>query len=60
MKPLQFLKETRGELRHVTWPSRRRAVVYAIVILLFSLAVGYTLGGFDSIFRLVLKTIVIK
>ncbi len=60
MKPIQFLKETRGELRHVVWPSRRRAVVYAIVIILFSVAVGYALGGFDTLFRLVLKTVVIK
>lgn len=60
MKPLQFLKETRGELRHVTWPSRRRAIVYAIVIIVFSLAVGYALGGFDALFRLILKTVVIK
>jgi preprotein translocase subunit SecE len=60
MKPLQFLKETRGELRHVVWPTRARAVSYALIIIVFSLVLGYTLGGFDALFGEILKTIVVK
>lgn len=60
MKPIQFLKETRIELRHVVWPTRRRAFMYAAIIIIFSLALGYMLGGFDALFREVLKTVVVK
>ncbi len=60
MKPIQFLKETRTELRHVVWPTRRRALLYAIIIILFSLALGYMLGGFDALFRELLKSVVVR
>ena len=60
MKPIQFLKETKAELRHVVWPTRRRALVYALIIILFSLALGYMLGGFDALFQELLKAVVVK
>jgi preprotein translocase SecE subunit len=60
MKPIQFLKETRTEMKHVTWPTRRRAVLYAVLIILFSVAMGYLLGGFDALFQALLKTVVTK
>ncbi|HWC57417.1 MAG TPA: preprotein translocase subunit SecE [Candidatus Paceibacterota bacterium] len=60
MKPLQFLKETRNELKHVIWPTRFRAITYTIIIIVFSLAVGYLLGGFDQLFRVILRSVVIK
>lgn len=60
MKPLQFLKETRSELRYVVWPTRTRAITYAVIIIIFSLAVGYVLGGFDQLFRLILKSFILK
>jgi preprotein translocase subunit SecE len=31
--PLQFLREVRGELRKVAWPSRREVVNYSTVVL---------------------------
>ncbi len=58
MKVLAFLKETRLELTNVTWPTRRRALGYAAIIILFSVGVGYLLSGFDAIFRELLKSIV--
>lgn len=59
-KPIQFLKETRAELKQVTWPSRSRAIVYAVVVIVFSLVVGYLLGGFDALLQAALKSIIIK
>ncbi len=53
-----FLKETRNELRHVTWPTRTKALIYTIIIIVFSAAVGYMLGGFDAIFRVLLRNII--
>lgn len=53
----QFLRETRIEMKHVVWPTRTRAIVYAVVVIVFSLALGYLLGGFDLLFRSGLRTI---
>lgn len=58
--PLQFLKETRSEMKAVTWPTRRKALLYATVIVIFSLGLGYVLAGFDVFFREILKTLIIK
>ncbi|HVY35726.1 MAG TPA: preprotein translocase subunit SecE [Candidatus Paceibacterota bacterium] len=57
MKLLDFFKETKAEMRHVIWPTRRRALIYGIVVIVFSVALGYLLGGFDTLFRTVLKGI---
>jgi preprotein translocase SecE subunit len=46
-----FFKQTYMEMKHVVWPSRKRAVIYALVVILFSVALGYLLGGFDILFK---------
>lgn len=56
----QFLINTRNELKHVVWPTRARAITYAIIIIVFSLVLGYVLFGFDAIFRELLKLIFVK
>jgi preprotein translocase SecE subunit len=58
MSIASFLKETRSELRHVTWPTRTKALIYTLIIILFSVALGYMLGGFDAIFRVLLRNII--
>lgn len=55
-----FLKQTRNEMRHVIWPSHRRAMVYTIIILVLSLVLGYLLNGFDLGFRALLAPFIIK
>ena len=59
-KPIQFLKETRAELKQVTWPSRSKAILYTVIVLLFSVAVGYLLGGFDLLLQGALRSIIVK
>ncbi len=54
----QFLKDTRLELRNVVWPTRRRALWYAAIIIIFSVGVGYLLGAFDELFRTLLRVLV--
>ena len=51
----QFLINTRNELKHVVWPTRARAFTYALIIIVFSLVLGYVLFGFDALFRELLK-----
>lgn len=55
MKITNFFKQTALEMKHVVWPSRKRAVIYALVVIVFSVGLGYLLGAFDSLFKLVLE-----
>jgi len=55
---INYLRETKGELRHVTWPTRRQAVNYTIVVLLISIGTGLFLGLLDYLFAQGLQRII--
>ena len=52
--------ETKAELIHVSWPTKRQAIVFTVVIVLISLFTAMLLGFFDYIFSLVLRQIIQK
>jgi preprotein translocase subunit SecE len=58
MKIKQFFKETKGEMKQVSWPSRRHIIIYTIVVIVFSLLLGYVLGAFDTLFQAGLKSLI--
>ena len=49
-----YIKETRGEFKHVTWPTKRQAIAYSVAVIIISLVVAYFLGAFDKIFQFLL------
>lgn len=51
---IDYLRDTRGELRHVTWPTRAQAINYTIIVLSISIGTGIFLGFLDYLFSLVL------
>ncbi|MBY0376928.1 preprotein translocase subunit SecE [Patescibacteria group bacterium] len=46
----EYLKETKGELKHVIWPKRGQTVLYTLVVVILSVLIAYFLGIFDFIF----------
>ena len=46
-----YLKETRAEFKHVTWPTRKQAIMYSVAVVVISLFIAYFLGAFDRIFQ---------
>ncbi len=50
MKITEYIKETRAEMAHVTWPSRKQAIAYSVAVVLVSFGVAVFLGLFDYIF----------
>lgn len=52
-----FIRDTRGELRKVSWPSRREArgltVVVVIVMVVMSLFLFFVDLGFYNLFRMI-------
>ena len=54
-----FLKESRTELRKVTWPTREETVRYTAAVIVISLVIAGLLGGADFIFKSLLTKFVI-
>lgn len=46
----EYLRETKGELKHVSWPTRRQAIVFTAVVILISLGLAVYLGLLDALF----------
>lgn len=46
----QYLKDTKGELKHVSWPTRNQTIVFTTFVILFSIFIAAFLGVFDFIF----------
>jgi len=57
MKVADYIKETKTELKHVNWPTRKQAIVFTIVVIAVSIGVSLFLGFFDFLFSLALKQI---
>jgi preprotein translocase subunit SecE len=58
MKITEYIKDTRAEMAHVTWPTRKQAISYSIVVVLVSVATAVLLGFFDYIFAQLLTLFV--
>lgn len=59
MKLIDYIKDTRGELKHVSWPTRRQATVFTILVIAISLFTAAFLGFFDFIFTFLLETFIL-
>lgn len=56
----EYLKETRVEMKHVSWPSRSQAINYTIIVIVVSLFVAIYLGLFDSLFQYLLQKVLVQ
>jgi preprotein translocase subunit SecE len=56
---INYLKDTRAEMAHVVWPSRKEAVGLSVVVIAVSLATAAYLGFFDYLFSLILQKFII-
>lgn len=46
----EYFKETKIELKHVIWPSKKQTLFYTIIVIVLSILIAYFLGIFDFIF----------
>jgi preprotein translocase subunit SecE len=49
-KVIQYIKDTRGEMKHVIWPNRKQTINFTVIVIVISVIVAYFLGLFDFIF----------
>ncbi len=52
---MEYFRAVRGELTHVSWPTRGQAIAYTALVIGISLLVALVLGGFDFLFTLGLE-----
>lgn len=50
MKITEYVKETQAEMSHVTWPTRKQAIAYAVLVIVISVVTAAFLGLFDYVF----------
>jgi preprotein translocase subunit SecE len=58
-KTKKFLNESRQELRHVNWPTRKEGIRLTLIVIGMSVGIALFLGIFDYIFSYLIKTFVI-
>lgn len=47
---IEYLKETKAEVKNVTWPTRTKAIYATIAVVVISVSIAYYLGLFDYLF----------
>ena len=47
---LGYLRNTRGELKHVSWPTKHQTIIYTVVVIVVSLITAFYLGFLDYLF----------
>lgn len=50
MSIINYFKETKGELKHVNWPTRQQVAIFTVAVIILSLILAYALGLFDFAF----------
>lgn len=45
-----YFRDTRGELKHVSWPTQKQTTVYTVLVILLSLLTALYLGVLDAVF----------
>ncbi|TSD02375.1 MAG: Protein translocase subunit SecE [Parcubacteria group bacterium Athens0714_24] len=54
-KLINYIKETRVELKHVNWPTRNQTVNFTLLVIAVSLGISFFMGFFDAIFAYLLQ-----
>ncbi len=55
MSFITYLREVRGELTHISWPTTRQAIVYTALIVIISVFMAAYTGALDFLFQEGLK-----
>ena len=53
-----YIKETQGELKHVSWPTRQQAIAFTAIVVIISVGLSLYLGLFDYIFSQGIKYVI--
>jgi preprotein translocase subunit SecE len=52
---LNYLREVRAELSHISWPTPRQAITYTVLVVLIAVGIGIYVGALDFGFSRLLE-----
>lgn len=55
---LKFMRESRDELKKVSWPTREVAVRYTMIVIVASVVIGLVIGGIDYLLTLGIEALI--
>jgi len=58
MKPITYLKEVKAEMKRVSWPTRKQALVFTLITIVIALFTAVYLGVLDFVFTEILSEII--
>lgn len=50
MSFIDYIKETRMEMKHVSWPTKRQASMLTLAVIIISILTAAYLGALDEVF----------
>ncbi len=59
MKIVDYLREVKGELRHVNFPKQGQTFSVTLLVIILSILTAYFLGAFDFLFTKALDLFVL-
>jgi len=54
----QYISDTKEEMKHISWPTRRQTLIFMTLVIVISIAVSAYLGLFDYLFSTGLKSLI--
>ncbi len=57
---IQYLKDTKGEMKHVSWPTKSQTVAFTSLVVVISVVGAFLLGLFDAGFKKALEFLLSK
>ncbi len=55
---IQYVKDVRGEMTHVAWPTQKQTAIFTALVIAVSIVTALYLGAFDYVFTSVLDTVI--
>lgn len=55
---LTYLRDTRAEMKHVSWPTQRQALIYSLLVIAVSAFTALYIGVFDRVFTTLLNYLI--
>jgi preprotein translocase SecE subunit len=57
---IAYLRDTKSELSHISWPTQRQTVVYTVLVIVLSILTSLYLGFFDFLFGEALNLLILR
>ena len=58
MSLLSHIQESRAEMKHVKWPSKKQVISYTTLVIVLSLIIAAYIGALDVVFTKILSFVI--